>query len=118
MKMFFLIIPLLSGIMTIQPVLARMQIISPGETIVVKPISQPTTVMSMGQIETIDATAKRVRINGVNYVLESSTRFFDAGGHKSQATQLKPGDWINFWIKSNSPPGAPTLEQVISRNKT
>ena len=118
MKTVFLIFILMSGILTVQPTIARMQVLKPGEVAIAHSPSKFASVISMGQIETINFDTKRVRINGVSYSFDSATRFFDRANHKSQATQLKAGDWINFWIKSSSTQTTPALEQVTLLGKT
>lgn len=116
MKTAFLITTLVIGILHALPATARTQILTPGEVVVNRAPPKSISVMSMGQIEAINFELKRVRINGVSYGFDSATRFFDRVGHKTQSTQLKAGDWINFWIKSGSTPTA--LEQVTLLGKT
>ncbi len=110
MKMAFLILPLISGIMATYPAIGRMQIT--GETAVSRPAPQPVTVVSMGQVEAIDYVNKRLQINGVSYAFDPATSFFDVAGHRTQSTRLQAGDWINFWIKPGSTQATPTLVQV------
>lgn len=117
MKMAFLILPLMSGILTVQPALAR-QMSNPGETVVSQPAPKSVAVMSMGKIEAIDVVTKRLRVNGVSYGIDPATLFFDRSGRRTQAARLKTGDWINFWIKSGPATVTPTLEQVVVLDKS
>ena len=117
MRTAFLITPLMICILHAVPATARTQILGPGEVAVTRAPPKSISVMSMGQIEAINFESKRVWINGVSYGFDSATRFFDRAGHKSQSTQLKAGDWINFWIKSGSTQTTPALEQVALLSK-
>lgn len=118
MKTVSLIFPLVIGILTALPATARTQILNPGEVAVTRASTQSVSVVSMGQIQAINFESKRVWINGVSYGFDSATRFIDRVGHKTQSTQLKAGDWINFWIKSGSTQAIPALEQVTLLGKT
>ena len=113
MRMTFLVLPLLSGLLAPQLVLASTMALTPGAVAKPRVAPQPHSVMSMGKIDAVDLNAQKIRINSVDYSFNSgATRFVRVSGAALQPAQLKAGDWIHFWIKPGIPQHTPAIERV------
>ncbi|BBP01202.1 hypothetical protein [Sulfuriferula nivalis] len=65
-------------------------------------IPKVLSVMSMGQLQSVDVEAKTLRINGVVYSFAAGDmKFIGIAGGSIPSSQLKVGDWVHFWIKSS-----------------
>jgi hypothetical protein len=113
MRMTFLVLPLLSGLLAPQILLASTMALTPGAVAKPRVAPQPHSVMSMGKIDAVDLNAQKIRINSVDYNFNSSATYFvSVSGATLQPAQLKAGDWIHFWIKPGMPQHKSGIERV------
>lgn len=77
-------------------------------------IPKVLSVMSMGQLQSIDVAAKTLSINGVVYSFAvGDMKFVGVAGGSMSSSQLKVGDWVRFWIKTSvTPQSTYQLERV------
>lgn len=115
MNIKYVTFSLLASLLCSHASLASMRVMQPedktkGHTDIPKVLS----VMSMGQLQSIDVAAKTLRINGVVYSFAAGDmKFVGVAGGSMSSSQFKVGDWVHFWIKSSVTP-QPTyqLERV------
>lgn len=112
MKMAYLVLALISGLLGVQSTMARTMVMKPGTMEQQLAAPKPHSVMSMGKIEAIDLNARKIRINAVDYSFAPGTRFSGISGAALQPAQLKAGDWIHFWIKPETNQHTPVIERV------
>jgi hypothetical protein len=103
MNIRYLTLSLLVSLLGSQASLASMSMIQPEDKTKAHTVTPKVlSVMSMGQLQSIDVAAKTLRINGVVYSFAGGDmKFVGVAGGSLSAAQFKVGDWVHFWIKSS-----------------